>query len=344
MKTIRQIIGGKKITVHLLFCITVLVLFYAGAWSLYAAGFRLGDVPMVLARSFFFLLCIYTGRWLCRNWYLPNKWVLFVLFTLAGCSVIALSWWLVIKYIFGATYAGLLEVVISVMPFYVTGVVAGMLLKLIRVTVEKQVEEAQAATEQKQSELNLLQSQLSPHFLFNTLNNLYGISIAQHERLPDLLLKLSDLLRYSVYESKKSFVPLAEELAYINNYIEFEKIRISDRLLLKSDMEVVDSGGIMVAPMVLIVFTENAFKHAKNTLDQKIYIDISLTISGNFIVFSVRNSSGAAADKYRLPDESSGLGLINTVKRLDLLYGNEYTLKQVAQDDVYTVDLRLKIK
>ncbi|HSC36684.1 MAG TPA: histidine kinase [Chitinophagaceae bacterium] len=344
MKTIGQIIGGKKITVHLLFCIIVLVLFYAGAWSLYAAGFRLGDVPMVLARSLFFLLCIYTGRWLCQGWYLQNKWVLFVLFTMVCCSAIALSWWLVIKYIFGAIYAGFLEVVISVMPFFLIGVVAGMLLKLVSVTMQKQVQEAQAATEQKQSELNLLQSQLSPHFLFNTLNNLYGISIAQHERLPALLLKLSDLLRYSVYETKKSFVPLAEELAYINNYIEFEKIRISDRLLLKSDIEVAGSPGIMVAPMVLIVFIENAFKHAKNTLDQKIYIDISLTISGNFIVFSVKNSSGAVADKYHLRDESSGLGLVNTVKRLDLLYGSDYMLKQVAQNDVYTVDLRLKIK
>ena len=103
--------------------------------------------------------------------------------------------------------------------------------------MQKELQEARAKAQQKESEFNLLQSQLSPHFLFNVLNNLYGISIEEHQRIPGLLLKLSNLLRYSVYGFKKQFVMLTEEVDYIKNYIEFEQIRISDRLVLTTDME-----------------------------------------------------------------------------------------------------------
>jgi len=344
MRTVQQIFGGKKITVHLLFSISVLALLFAGNWFLNKAGFNFGELPFVFAHSLFFLICVYTGRWLCQKWYLQNRLILFLLYTLFSCFLIAILWWLTIRYIFGAIYAGFFEILVSVMPFFVTGIAAGILLKLIRATMRKQLQDAQTATEQKQSELNLLQSQLSPHFLFNTLNNLYGISITQHERLPGLLLKLSDLLRYTVYDTKKLFVPLKEELEYINNYIDFEKIRISDRLLLRTDIETVTNAATGIAPMVLIVFIENAFKHAKNTLGQKIYIDISLKISGNFILFSVKNSHGDTKDKNNILNESSGLGLANTVKRLELLYGKDHELKQHAGNDMYNVDLTLKIK
>ena len=344
MQTVQQIITGKKITVHLLFCMVVLLLFYAGTWSLNAAGFRFGYVSLIFARFVFFLLCIYSGRWLCTNLYLKNKLLSFLFCSVFCCFIIALLWWLVLVYVFNNKYAGFIEVLVSIMPFFIIGIVLGMLLKIIRATMQKELRDAQFATEQKQSELSLLQSQLSPHFLFNTLNNLYGISITQHERVPALLLKLSDLLRYTVYDTKKSFVPLAEEILYINNYIDFEKIRISDRLLLQTDIENVADPGIKVSPMVLIVFIENAFKHAKNTLEQKIYIDISLKISDSFIMFSVVNSYGNVKESNSILSESSGLGLANTVKRLDLLYGEDYTLKQTAENDVYTVQLTLKIK
>jgi LytS/YehU family sensor histidine kinase len=222
--------------------------------------------------------------------------------------------------------------------------VIGIIIKLTRTSIKRQVREAQITADQKQSELELLQSQLSPHFLFNTLNNIYGISIAQPERIPKLLIKLSDLLRYSVYETKKQFVPLQEEMAYINNYIEFEKMRISDRLVLNTNIDNVTNSNIQIAPLVLIVFIENAFKHAKNTLEQKIIIDISLSIINSFIVFHIKNSHKRIQHEKSDFHERSGLGLSNTIKRLSLLYGNDYELSQQDDDDMYTVHLRLKIK
>ena len=210
--------------------------------------------------------------------------------------------------------------------------------------MQKELQDANIRAEQKESQFSLLQSQLSPHFLFNVLNNLYGISIEEHKRIPSLLLKLSDLLRYSVYSAKKPFVPLKEELEYIRNYIEFEQIRMSDRLNLITDIEHVNNNDIKIAPLILIVFVENAFKHSKNTLSQDIDIDISLKITGNFIFFLVSNSYHTEKSGDNLLNESSGLGLANTIKRLDLLYGNDYVLKQDIENGLYQIDLRLKIK
>jgi LytS/YehU family sensor histidine kinase len=298
----------------------------------------------VFTDCLFFLLCIYTGRWLCQRWYLRHKFLLFVLCSISAVISLSVFKWLLVRYAFNHPYAGFFEVFRDVMPFFLSGVILGMLLKLIRASMQKELHDAQIKAEQKQSEFNLLQSQLSPHFLFNVLNNLYGISIAEHERIPQLLLKLSNLLRYSVYGAKKAFVPLKDELEYIKNYIEFEQIRISDRLNLVMNIAQVSSPDIKIAPQVLIVFVENAFKHSKNTFNQGIDIDISLKITDNFICFMVSNSYHVEKGAGDILNESSGLGLANTIKRLNLLYGNDYELKQDAENDLYHVNLRLKIK
>jgi LytS/YehU family sensor histidine kinase len=299
---------------------------------------------LVFARFVFFIACIYTGRWLCIQWYLKNKLLPFAFYTVVCCFLIALLWWLNIKYVFSYQYAGFVEVFISAMPFFIIGVVLGILFKIVRITIQKQMQEAEAAMQQKQSELDLLQSQLSPHFLFNTLNNLYGISITHGKSLPNLILKLSNLLRYSVYDAKNQFVSLSDEITYINNYIDFEKIRISDRLLLEKNIEPICNNAILVAPMIFIVFIENAFKHAKNSLEQKIHITVSLKISGKTILFSVTNSYNASIEKQNAIDERSGLGITNTIKRLELSYGKDHTLKQSVENNRYTVNLALKIK
>jgi sensor histidine kinase YesM len=276
------------------------------------------------------------------TYFLRNKPFHFSSYTVLSLMAIIIIWPLFAKKIFNSP-GDIIEFSVTTLPFFIIGLIMGIFIKLIRASIKRQIQGARITAEQKQSELNLLQSQLSPHFLFNTLNNLYGISMSQHERLPALLLKLSSLLRYSVYDTKKPFVPLTEELEYIQNYISFEKLRISDRLVLQTDIEIVNNPNITIAPMVLIVFIENAFKHARNTLDQKIYIHISLKITGYFIVFSVENSYSELKQENRIIDASSGLGLSNTIRRLDLLYEEDYELNQFVKDNWYIVQLRLKI-
>lgn len=228
------------------------------------------------------------------------------------------------------------------LPFVALGVSLGGMLRLFFNDLERRLQQADIRATQSRSELQLLQSQLSPHFLFNTLNSLYGLAINDHQKVPGLLLKLSELLRYSVYEAKEIFVPLSAEVAYINNYIDFEKIRIGERLNLKTSIETVPDQAIHIAPMLLIVFIENAFKHAKNTHSKVITVEISLQTWEGRILFAVRNSyeeqtSGKLATH-------GGVGLDNTLKRLEALYPGEHQLLMEKKDNQYIVNLQLIAK
>ena len=121
---------------------------------------------------------------------------------------------------------------------------------------------------EKEAELKLLKAQLNPHFLFNTLNNLYGLSVLKSDKLPGLMLKLSELLRYSLYETKETLVPLEKEIQYLENYISLEKIRLEDT----TTIQFTQSGNFVsqeIAPMLFIVFVENAFKHLGISAEEK---------------------------------------------------------------------------
>jgi len=220
----------------------------------------------------------------------------------------------------------------------------GVFLVLSREALRRQMIEMEISDQQKQSELDLLRSQLSPHFLFNTLNNLYGLSLSHHEKMPSLLLKLSDLLRYSVYDTKQRFVPLNDELGYIWNYIELEKIRFGERLRLNLDIERVPGTVVKIAPMLLIVFVENAFKHSKNTYDDTVTIDIKLKLLQDTIIFSVSNSCDYDKWLSNELEKKTGIGVTNTVRRLDLLYPDEYKLEYRMEKNIYYLNLELKVK
>jgi sensor histidine kinase YesM len=173
---------------------------------------------------------------------------------------------------------------------------------------------------------------------------MYGLSISRPEKIPPLLLKLSDLLRYSVYDVKEAYVPLKNEMAYILNYIDFEKIRIGEKLILNTSFEHVADDRIKIAPMLLIVFVENAFKHSKNTAEKKIYIDISLKTWADSIVFSITNNHCQMKVEPGLIRKDGGLGLVNVRKRLDLLYAHAYDLDIQSGENTFSVMLQLKVK
>jgi LytS/YehU family sensor histidine kinase len=228
-------------------------------------------------------------------------------------------------------------------PFATLFLALGVFLALSRETLRRQMKEAEVADQQKQSELELLRSQLSPHFLFNTLNNLYGLSITQQDKIPFLIVKLSDLLRYSVYDTKQTFVPLNKELAYIHNYIELEKIRMGDRLLLKMDVSDSEEAIISIPPMLLIVFIENAFKHSKNSYNEIIKINISLKVNETGIIFNIDNTCGEATGSNPYLEKESGVGLSNAIRRLELLYPGKHSLIHYKENDLYHVVLKLNV-
>lgn len=302
------------------------------------------DEQAALLITIYFIACTYTGRYLSYLW--VNRDGTISKKALTGTIVVNIISAALVFILAQATLGfnqTFLRILFVGLPFTVFGLSLGIMIKLIRTSVKNQLADAKANAQQSQDELRFLQNQLSPHFLFNTLNNIYGISLSQHEKVPGLLLKLSDLLRYSVYDAKELFVPLQNELAYIKDYIDFEQIRIGDKLELEVSYEDVDPA-LKIAPLLLIVFIENAFKHSKNTTDQKIYIKIVIKTWANAVFFAVKNSCSTIEHEESIIKKDSGFGLGNVIKRLDLLYGNDYDLKTDKKDGFYNVMLQLKAK
>ncbi|WP_299601523.1 histidine kinase [uncultured Aquimarina sp.] len=198
--------------------------------------------------------------------------------------------------------------------------------------------------EEKEAELKLLKAQLNPHFLFNTLNNLYGLSVIKSEKLPDLMLQLSDLLRYSLYETKETFVPLDKEIQYLRNYISLEQIRLEDKADIQLDIKGYDSANRIIAPMLLIVFVENAFKHLGVLENTKSIVSVSIEIGENSIVFKCSNTiDNIIVPETDIEKGKSGIGLQNAKKRLDLIYPEKHAL-QIKQDNgFYIVELTLDV-
>jgi len=346
MEKVQDIRLKKKsgLRVFILICLTASIPVYWATLFYIQLVTGLEIEELAVAATICFFLFFYIG------WYLPNQWalksrkVLNIVFSILAIIIAAGVIFLFAHADFPLNHMPAINLLLYWLPFIILSMAIAMLIKLYWESITNQIQQANVTAAQSRSELNLLQSQLSPHFLFNTLNNLYGLSISQHEKIPPLLLRLSELLRYSVYEAGEIYVPLKDEIAYIKNYIEFEKIRIGDRLLLRIDFEEIENAEIKIAPMLLIVFIENAFKHSKNTTEDKIFIDITLKTWGDSILFSVKNSHADTNNENNNLRTDSGLGLANATKRLELLYENKYDLKIENKEGFYSVMLQLKVK
>lgn len=196
--------------------------------------------------------------------------------------------------------------------------------------------------QEKEAELKLLKAQLNPHFLFNTLNNLYGLSVVKSDKLPSLMLKLSDLLRYSLYETKETFVPLEKEITYLENYISLEKIRLENT----ADIQFSKSGSLSseIAPMLFIVFVENAFKHLGVSETEKGKVIVSLKEANNKLVFSCVNTIDPLDNKTNTMEKGrSGIGLHNAKKRLALMYPEKHKLTINQTHNSYIIKLILDL-
>jgi Histidine kinase len=333
----------KGARIHLFFCLALLFVFVIITFS---SRYAISLIPRAIFSYFLLLACAYTGRWICRRWLRKDNWIaLIVLYILAAVffSLIGAACYM---YFLDLKPEGnsLLALFVTIPGFVIIFLAGGGFVAISRTARREQIHRLLISQQQKESELSLLLSQLSPHFLFNTMNNLYGLAITQHEKVPGLLLKLSDLLRYSVYETTQEFVSLNDELDYIRNYIELERIRIDEELNLTVQLEHV-SHAIRIAPMLLIIFVENAFKHAKNTIGHKIVIDIKLSVSNGNILFFAGNSCQDQLEENSLIRERPGLGINNAIKRLELVYGRGgYSLEQRKECHYYTVELTIKAR
>ncbi|GAA3958814.1 sensor histidine kinase [Mucilaginibacter dorajii] len=195
--------------------------------------------------------------------------------------------------------------------------------------------------EQKENELRHLKAQLNPHFLFNTLNNLYGLSVAESKKLPGLMLRLSELLRYSLYDTNQNYVAVQKELDYISNYVELERIRLSDKTDIKLDISG-DYADQYVAPLLLIIFVENSFKHFSAVKGHPVFVHIQLDVKDSHLHLRVKNS----VDPEYVPVQNKskgGLGLNNVKQRLDLIYPQQYKLTTAKQNEYFEVNLEIDL-
>jgi len=187
----------------------------------------------------------------------------------------------------------------------------------------------------KEQELHYLKHQIHPHFLFNTLNTIYGFALKQSVQTPDIILKLSNLLDYILYQVNKPAVSLKEEVLHIKEYVELERIRFQDTLKVIFKSDEIDEN-IKIAPMILIPFVENAFKHG-NIINGFLNIEISVRVEKEQLRFFISNTVlNDSVEK-----ESGGIGIKNIRKRLELNYSENYSLENKLESNNYIVILTI---
>jgi sensor histidine kinase YesM len=204
-------------------------------------------------------------------------------------------------------------------------VVAGfaVIIKMIKQGWLKQLETQLIAREKATAELQLLKAQIHPHFLFNTLNNIYFLTLTTSRKAPEILTKLSDILQYILNECSRTLVPLEKELKMIQDYIALEKIRYGDRL--KMDLEINgDPGNKLIPPLLLIPLVENSFKHGASKMLAQPWVTLQITIKEQYLYFLLSNSK---PDETGPTAKNGHIGLNNVKKRLQLLYPEAHELK-----------------
>ncbi|WP_319229791.1 histidine kinase [Draconibacterium orientale] len=192
----------------------------------------------------------------------------------------------------------------------------------------------------KEAELKLLKAQIHPHFLFNTLNNLYGLTMEKSDEAPGLVLRLSEILDYILYRCNEKKVLLFDEILNLQNYIEIEKLRYSEKLSITVDFPE-ETNNLQIAPLLLLPFVENAFKHGVSHNPGTAKIICSLKTRHTSMVFKIENSMNPA--KPYIKNLSKGIGLSNVKKRLELLYPKKYELKIDENEATFSVTLALEL-
>ncbi len=193
--------------------------------------------------------------------------------------------------------------------------------------------------EQKNAvELKALKHQLNPHFLFNTLNNLYVLSVEKSDKAPEIIEKLSDILDYMLYGSDKKFVPIQKEIELIENYLALEQVRYEDRVLVSFKNSIIEN--IKIAPLLLLTFIENAFKHGVSQELKMAAVKIDLSSEKEHVIFNIFNTKPLSTAEKLIQKKS--IGLINVEQQLNLLYPDAYDLKIEETSKSFSVNLKLK--
>lgn len=342
-------IKPKIILFHLLFWVAVWFFFYYffsynSDNRIYVIWFSSALIPVTMLVTYFVVYFLIPKYLLTKKYF---KFGLYSFYTLVFSSYI-------IVLVLYACLIFLISFNVSVMPpmsknflfilmlvFLVSGVI-GFVSLLSRnfqtVSRNKELENKILATQLqlKEQELHYLKMQIHPHFLFNTLNTIYGFALKQSQQTPDIILKLSNLLDYILYQVNKPKVSLKEEVLHIREYIELEKIRFQDTLRVIFKATEIE-GHMMIAPMLLIPFVENAFKHG--SLEEGfLRIEITILVNNSQLHFAIKNSFVEEVEEV---EKKTGIGLENIRKRLELHYKENYKLNIRKNEKWFMAELSI---
>jgi two-component system LytT family sensor kinase len=219
---------------------------------------------------------------------------------------------------------------------YVAGIAAA--LKLFRMQIHTLRNEKSLVKDKLETELKFLKNQINPHFLFNTLNNIYGLARKKSDKTPEVVVKLSKLLRFMLYESAKDAIPIRDEINILEDYVQLEKIRHGNRFDVCFQKEI-DDYNQLIAPLILLPFIENAFKHGINEVIDDTSIEVKVELKEGQLTFFVRNSH----DRDDSKPINESIGLSNVRRQLELMY-NEFSLTTQNLARSFVVDLEINLK
>lgn len=216
---------------------------------------------------------------------------------------------------------------------------SALMLKFGKHWYHKEHRNLQLQKENTESQLRLLTAQVHPHFLFNTLNNIYSQTQTESPKGSVMIMGLSDILRYILYEGQKPLVPLKQELQLMTEYINLEKIRYGNKL----DVHVLmpaNTDNLYIAPLLLLPFIENCFKHGTSHVLENPWINLTIELTGTTLVMKLMNGKAPVKESEQ---HRSGIGINNVRQRLNLLYNGKYNLQIRAEEEVFVVDLRVEL-
>ncbi|MDN5216142.1 histidine kinase [Fulvivirgaceae bacterium BMA12] len=288
----------------------------------------------------YILAALFISYLLLPRYFYKRKYIQFTIWVTVLLMLVCLIEEFVLEKLFfpdtrGNFFPGILPTLLDVLPVIL--IMVGF--KFGFDAQRKQTELERLNTVVAESRLQFLKSQINPHFLFNNLNNLYAYALENSPKTPGIILELSSLLRYMLYDCQESKVPLEKEIQCLQDFIRLQKLQIEDR----GDITFTISGeqeGHFIAPLILIVFVENCFKHSTASQTKGIRINIALEITEGRLKMQCSNTFSSNANVQEL---SKGIGLDNVKSRLALLYPNAHVLNIDNKDDVFTVDLELNL-
>lgn len=300
--------------------------------------FLLGNALINLV---FFAVLVYFNLFYLIPRYLAQHVLLYLVLVLAACAIVTPIRILVLYLKFSGQAEWQQALVSTQWNLYAGSVLVTLTSTVLRVITDwwrYQQEKQILQTQTIQSELRFLKSQINPHFLFNTLNNLYALTLKKSDKAPEIVLKLSEIMRYMLYECNERQVPLEREVQYIQNYLDLERLRQPKG----SDIQFIIEGHVsnqLIAPLIFVPFLENSFKHGLNHQTRGGgYVRLRLRVEGKQLEFFIENNK---PDTPPPPNKSGGIGLVNVRQRLDLLYPGRYALQIQDEFNRYAVFLRI---